>query len=67
MKFYYDINIFDLHTFDNEATTLLKIFGISTEIYFVSSFFLNERNITTPLLMIHLKCALCSSKFKLHK
>ena len=56
MKFYYITNIFDLHTFDNETTTLLKYFQICTEMHFVSLFFLNERNITTSLLMIHLKC-----------
>ena len=31
-------------------------FKISMEIHFVSLFFLNKRNITTSLLMIHLKC-----------
>ena len=51
MKFYYVTNVFDLHTFDNETT----IFEISIEMHFVSLFFLNERNITTSLLMIHLK------------
>ena len=56
MKIYNVKNIFDLHTFDNETMTLLIIFKISTEMYFVSLFFLNERNITTSLLMIHLKC-----------
>ena len=56
MKFYYVTNIFDLHTFDNEMMALLKLFEISTETYFVSLFFLKERNITTSLLMIHLKC-----------
>ena len=56
MKFYYVRNIFDLHIFDNETKALLKFFEISTEIYFVSLVFLNERNITTSLLMIHLKC-----------
>ena len=34
-----------------------KNFEISTEIYFVSIFFEDERNITTSLLMILLKCA----------
>ena len=48
----YVTNIFDLHTFDNEATALLKFFEISTEMHFVSLLFLNERNITTS----HLKC-----------
>ena len=57
MKFNYVLNIFNLHTFDSETTALLKIFEISTEMYFASLFFLNERNITTSLLMIHLKCA----------
>ena len=54
MKFYV-LNIFDLHTLDKETPALLRIFEISTEMYFVSLFFLNERNITTSLLMIHLK------------
>ena len=57
MKFYNVTNIFDLHTFDNKATALLKLFGICLEIHFVSLFFVNERNITISLLMIHLKCA----------
>ena len=39
------------------TTALLKFFKISTEMHFVLLFFLNERNITTSLLMIHLKCA----------
>ena len=56
MKFYYVTNIFDLHTFDNETTALLKFFEICTEMHFVSLFFLNERNITTSILIIHLKC-----------
>ena len=38
-------------------TALLKNFEISTEMYFVSILFVDERNITTSLLMIHLKCA----------
>ena len=62
MKFYYVKNIFDLHTFDNATTALLIFFAISTEMPFVSLLFLNKRNITTSLLMIHLKmycCALC--------
>ena len=57
MKFYYITNIFDLHTFDNETSTLLKIFEISKEMHFVSLFFLNGRNITTSLLIKHLNCA----------
>ena len=56
MKIYYVTSIFDLHTFDNETTALLKFFKISTEMHFVSLFFLNERNIITSLLMINLKC-----------
>ena len=56
MKFYYVTNIFDLHTFDNETTALLKFFEICTEIHFVFLFFLNEKNISTSLLIIHLKC-----------
>ena len=45
MKFYYVKNIFDLHTFDNEKTDLLKLFEISTERHFVSLFFLNEERL----------------------
>ena len=45
MKFYIVTNIFDLHTFDNE-----------TKMDFISLFFLKERNITSSLLMMHLKC-----------
>ena len=56
MKFYYVTNTFDLHIFDNVTTALLKFFAISMEMHFVSLFFLNERNITTSHLMIHLKC-----------
>ena len=33
-----------------------KLFQICTEMRFVYLFFLNERNITTSLLMIYLKC-----------
>ena len=57
MKFYYVISIFDLHTFYNETTALLKFFKNFRRNVFCSLFFLNERNITTSLLMIHLKCA----------
>ena len=42
--------------FYKETTALLNFFEICTEMHFVSLFFLNERNITTSLLMIHLKC-----------
>ena len=56
MKFCYVTNVFDLHTFDNERTALLTFFEIFTEMHFVSLFFLNERNIKTLFLMIHLKC-----------
>ena len=51
--FYYVTNTFDLHTFDNETTILFKIFENSSEIHFVSLIFLNERNITISILMIH--------------
>ena len=57
MKFYYATNIFDLHILDNEPTAHLKLFENSVEMHFISLFFLNERNITTLLLMIRLKCA----------
>ena len=56
MKFCYVTNIFDLRIFENEITALLQFFEICAEMYFVSSFFLNQRNITTLLLTIHLKC-----------
>ena len=56
MKFYDVTNIFDLHTFDNETTAFLNFFEICTEMHFVSLCYLNERNITTSLLVIHLKC-----------
>ena len=56
MKVYYVQNVFDLHTFDNETTHLLKSFEISTEMHFVSLFSLHQGNITISLLMIHLKC-----------
>ena len=46
MTLYYFINIFDLHTFDNETTALLKFFEISRDMHFVS----------TAVLMIHSKC-----------
>ena len=55
-KFYYVANIFDLHIFDKETAALLHFFEICTEMHFVSLFFLSERNITSSLLMIHLKC-----------
>ena len=47
---------FYLHIFGNETTALLIFFEISMEMHFVSLFFLNEKNITTSLLMVHLKC-----------
>ena len=50
------MGIFDLYTFDNETMALLKIFETSKEINFLSLFFLNERNITSSLLTMHLKC-----------
>ena len=50
-----------------------KNFLISTEIQFVSLFFLNEQNIATSFLVIHLKCSVVhyanlnsSSKNKLY-
>ena len=56
MHFYSITNIFDLHIFENETVTLLIFKKISTDMHFVSLFFLNERKIATSLLMIHLKC-----------
>ena len=64
-KFYYVTNMFDLHVIENEIfvhiskkfrrVALLIFFEICTDLHFVSLFFLNERNIATFLLMIHLK------------
>ena len=51
MKFFYVTNVFDLHTFDNQTTALLKVSKFSLV-------FVSEVNITTSLLMIQLKCAL---------
>ena len=45
-----------LHIFSNETEALWNFFEICTEMYFVSLFFLKERNFTTSLLTIHLKC-----------
>ena len=42
--------------FDNKTTALLTFFEISAEMHDASLFFLNERNITISLLIIHLKC-----------
>ena len=39
IKFYHVTNIFDLHTFDNETTGLLKRFEILTEMHFASLLF----------------------------
>ena len=50
------LHIFDLQFFDNKTTSFLKNFEICAEMYFVSLFLLNERNITTSFLMVHLKC-----------
>ena len=55
MKLYNAANIFYLHTFVNETTSLLECFKIFREMHFVSLFLLNERNIKNSLLMIHLK------------
>ena len=51
MKFFYITNVFDLHTFDNQTTALLKVLKFSLV-------FVGEINITTSLLMIQLKYAL---------
>ena len=55
-NFYYVRNIFDLHIFENETAALLNFFSICTDMHFGSLFFVHERNMTTFLLMIHLKC-----------
>ena len=54
-KFYYVTNISDLHISDKETVALLNFLEICIKKHFVSSFFLNEKSITTSLLMIHLK------------
>ena len=59
-KFCYVTNIFGLHIFDKETVTLLNFFEICTEMLFVSLFVLIKRNITTPLLRIHLKYSVVS-------
>ena len=41
-----------------QTTGLFNFFEICKEIHFISLFFLNERNITTSLLMAHSKCAI---------
>ena len=51
------LQIFLIHTFDNETTVLLKVFEICKEMHFVCLFFLYERNITASLLMTYLKCS----------
>ena len=48
-KFYYVTNIFDVHIFDKEMAVHSNFFQIYTEMIFFSLFFLNERNIATPL------------------
>ena len=55
--FYYVKNIFDLRIFNNETAAVLSRVEICTETYFVSLFFLKERNVTTSFSMIHLKYA----------
>ena len=53
-NFYYVTNIIDLHFFDDNETAAFKFFLKFARIC-ILFFFLNERNITTSLLMIHLK------------
>ena len=53
---YYVTNIFDLHICDNEMAALLIFLKICTDMHLFLYFFRNERNITTSLLMINLKC-----------
>ena len=56
-NFYYVTNIFNLHICDNETAALLIIFLKFARICILFLYlFQNERNITTSLLMIHLKC-----------
>ena len=49
--------VFLIYTFlTKKRRHFFNFFEICTEMRFVSLFFLNERNIATILLMIHLKC-----------
>ena len=54
-NFYYVTNTLDVHICNNETATILIFFEICTDMHFVSLFFRNKSNITTSLLMIHLK------------
>ena len=54
-NFYYVTNIFDQHIFDNDTAAFLMFFW-NVHGYAFCLFFLNERSITTSILMIHLKC-----------
>ena len=54
-NFYYVTNIFDLHIFENEKAAL-SYFFFNLHGFAFWLFFLNERNITTSLLMKNLKC-----------
>ena len=54
-NFYYVTNIFDLHICDKETAALSFFFEICTDMHFIF-FFQHWRNITTSLLMMHLKC-----------
>ena len=56
--FYNVINVFNLHIFEKGTAAIYSFSGICTEIRFVSLFLLNERNITTSLLVTHLKCTI---------
>ena len=56
MKFYYVTDLHDPQIFENETKPFLKFFEICTKMHFVSLLFLNEGNITTSFLMIHIKC-----------
>ena len=47
---------FDIDILCHEMLTLFIFFEISTKMHFTSLLFLNQRKITTSLLMIDLKC-----------
>ena len=55
-NFCYVTNIFDLHIYDNETTAHLIFFKFVWICILFLYFFQNERNITTTILIIHLKC-----------
>ena len=58
MKLYFVTNIFDIQIFDNGTRPPQTFLKLSRKSFFFSLFSLSERNVTIPLLMIHLKCTI---------